>query len=539
MPNTHEADPRIERRSLQVALRLVAYFLIYLLLDWASYLYPVVPLGITPWNPPTGVSLFLLLAAGIRYWPALFVAAFFADLIVRGAPANVAALSVAAGIITAGYTIAARLLKRHLGMQAPLQSTRDLVVFLVVTTVTSLVVAVAFVGWYWRIGMVAPEDFIADVVKYWVGDMNGILVLTPALFCLLELRALRRALGRLISLEVILQFAAIVIGLVVTFVFSDEYPSKFFYIVFLPLIWVSARWGLPGSALGLLVIQLGLIAGMNVANYHSATFVELQLLMTGLCMTGLTVGAMSSHRSRLEASLQEKQTALSGAQQLASAGELTSALAHQLNQPMTALSSYIDACQLLFEQRDVDVVRMQDLLGKVAAEARRASGVVSRLRDFYQRGVTDIQKVQAGPLLDGVVQMLRRNADRLGVEVVVSQSASSRILLVDPVQIENALQNVLQNAIDAVTPNNPDRRIVEVAIESAEDAVAIRVRDTGGGVTAEAARHLFEPFNTSKVTGMGMGLVIARSLVRANGGDLVLETSDATGACFVMRLPAA
>lgn len=190
---------------------LAAYFLISLLLDWASYLYPVVPLGITPWNPPTGVSLFLLLAMGVRYWPALFIAAFVTDLIVRGAPANVAALAAAAAIITIGYSIAAGLLKRSLRMQAPLQSTRDLVVFLSVTTVTSFVVACVFVGWYWVIAMVSSENFITDVVKYWVGDVNGILVLTPALFCLLELRALRPALRRLLSLEVTLQFTAIVV----------------------------------------------------------------------------------------------------------------------------------------------------------------------------------------------------------------------------------------------------------------------------------------------------------------------------------------
>lgn len=528
--------PRI-RDTTRQALRVGAYLVTYVGVDWATYVYPVVPLGITPWNPPTGLSLFFLLTVGINRWPALFVAAFAADVIVRGAFASFEVLAAAAAIITAGYTLAAWMLRRWLRSASPFESTHDLVVFLGVVLVSTLAVACAFVSFYSAIGMVSRDDLVPHILKYWVGDLNGILTVIPALFCLTQIGRLPRGFRWLVRVEVALQLAALLVSLALVFQFAGEYPSQSFYVLFLPLIWISARWGLPGAAIAQMLIQLGLIVGVQVEDYHSATFVQLQLLMAGLCVTGLTLGAVSSHRARLELALQEKQAALSRVQQLASAGELTSALAHQLNQPMTALNSYVGACQLLVEQSQVDLPRLQQLMDKVAGEALRASKVVTRLRDFYQQGVTDPQPVQAAALLDNVVPIVRRQAQALGVEIAVRTGELSRVLVVDAVQIENALQNVLQNAVDAVAACAPDRRRIEVTIEHDAERVSLRVRDTGPGVPGDTGQALFEPFNTSKASGMGMGLAIARSLVRANAGELALESSGPAGTVFVMHLP--
>lgn len=535
MPNFEET---FKRPGLAPRLTMLGVYLVsYVVLDWVSYVYPVVPLGITPWNPPAGLSLFLLLWGGLQYWPALVVAALLADLIVRGAPANVGVLCASALIITACYTVAAKILLRQLRMQTPLESTRDLVTFLVVATIASLVVSVGFVGLYAAIGMVTPADIPIDVLRYWVGDLNGILVLTPALLCLANARTLGPPLSRLFQLEIALQTVSVAAAITLVFVFAREYPFRSFYILFLPLIWISARWGLPGATIVQLMIQLSLIFGVQIADYHSATFVQLQVLMTGLCVTGLTLGAMASHRERLERSLQEKQAALNRAQQLASAGELTSALAHQLNQPMTALSSYVGACQMLAAKPQIDADRLRAIMDKVAAEARRASEVVMRLRDFYQRGVSQTQLIELGALLDNVVQVAQRQADRGGIQIELHQPVPACRVRVDPVQVENALQNVVQNAIDAVLQQGAGRRSIAIAAAADNDRIRIRVRDSGPGVPGDIVASLFEPFNTSKTAGMGMGLAIARSLLRANGGDIELASSDASGATFVITLP--
>lgn len=515
---------------------LCAYFAAYLFVDWASYVYPVVPLGITPWNPPAGLSMALLLSMGARYWPALFVASLAADVIVRGTPANPAVLALAAGIISAIYGIAARFLLRVMAPQSAFEGTRDLVAFVMVGVVASLAVAATFVGLYSAIGMVALDAVAIDILKYWVGDLNGILVLTPALLCLLRAPHPRVFASRFATAEVALQILTLACGLYLVFAFAGQYPYRSFYVLFLPLIWISARWGLPGATLAQLVIQLGLIVGVQLADYRSATFVQLQLLMSGLCITGLTLGGMSSHRTRLQDSLQQKQADLNRAQQLSSAGEMTSALAHQLNQPMTALNGYLAACRFLLKAAPLDLERLNELMLKASAEAQRAGDVVSGLRDFYQRGTTRPERIPVAALVDNVAQLVRQQAVRDEVTLSTRHDDGAAVR-VDRLQVENALQNVLMNAVDSVAGAAPSRKWVEASTSSRDGRVEIRVRDSGPGIAADLVDSLFEPFTTSKAGGMGMGLAIARSLVHANGGELRLERSDGAGACFVLAFP--
>lgn len=517
---------------------LAAYVPIYVLIDWASYVYPVVPLGITPWNPVAGLSLALLLWIGPRHWPALAVASLAADVVVRGAPADLWVLASTAIVIGAGYGIAARVLLRVSGTQTSLESTRVLVAFVIVTVAASFVVASSSVLLYALSGVIRTEEIAVDVLRHWVGDLNGILVLTPALLCLNRVPALRRLSGRLVIVEIAMQALALASGLYLVFVFAGEYPFRSFYVLFLPLIWISARWGLGGAALAQLVIQLGLIVGVQVADHHTATtFVQLQLLMSGLCVTGLTLGGMSSHRARLERSLQQKQADLNRAQQLASAGEVTSALAHQLNQPITALNSYLAACRLLLKADPVEATRLDELMNKAAAEAQRAGDVVRGLRDFYRRGITRSEPVSVAQLLASVSELVRPQAERTGVVVTTRHDDPGALLHIDRLQIENALQNVVTNAIDAIVERGGPGRWIELGTSRTDGPVEIRVRDSGGGIASEVGESLFEPFFTSKPDGMGMGLAIARSLVRANRGDLTLERSDASGACFLLTLP--
>lgn len=515
-----------------------AYVAGYLALDASSYIYPVVPLGITPWNPSTGLSLFLLLTCGRRFWPAVLIAAVVADVVVRHVTVS-APMLLTAAFITGGYVAAASILQRTWRISSPLlESTRDLVIFFAVAWAASGAVAVMFVGLYVAIGMVSVKDMPLDILRYWVGDLNGILVLTPALFSIRRVGNISAALRKLVSPEIILQLFSIGAALGVILAFAGDYPYRSFYALFLPLIWISARWGLPGAAVAQVLIQLGLIACVQFADYHAATFVQLQWLMTGLCITGLTVGAMSSHRARLELALVERQVALNRAQQFAAAGEMTSALAHQLNQPMTALNSYVGACQIMANQPVLDAPKLRELMAKIEGEVRRSSDVVARLRDFYRRGATNLRPIEAGRLLDNVIQVVQRNAQSADVEIVTRPGEWSRHLLVDTVQTENAIQNLLVNAIEAMELGGTKTRRIETSITTRKADVEIRIHDSGPGISAEMSADLFEPFHTSKADGMGMGLAIARSLVRASGGDLWVESPVAGGACFTMRLPA-
>lgn len=515
----------------------VAYMAGYVFLDWASYVHPVSPLGITPWNPPAGLSIFFLLRAGPRYWPALLVAAFVADLVVRGAPAQLAAMLASAGMIAIIYGACAAALTRLLSRRPTLESPRDLVMFVLVVTPATLVLACTFVGMYTALDAVARADFVGNVLQYWVGDLNGILVLTPALLCHSG-GGRPRPPSAALSVEATLQALAIGAVLWILFAVADTYETRFFSLLFLPLVWIAARWGLRGATLALVGIQVGLIVAVQLARYHSATFIQLQFLMIALCITGVVLGAVVTQRQRFEARLHDKQAALNQAMQLAAAGEMMSALAHELSQPIAALERYLGAGEVMARTPGSGDDVLRATMARASAEARRASEVVRKLRDFYQSGAVELSTIAPAGLIQSALRAVQGRTERAGVAVDLRIPAALPEVEVDALQAETVLQNVLNNAIDALEDGREGMRTIAISATAAAGRVTVTVRDSGPGIAAQVADRLFEPFTTTKPSGMGMGLAISRTLIRASGGDIALEDTG-PGACFVVTLPAA
>jgi two-component system sensor kinase FixL len=513
-----------------------AFLVLYVLTDWATYIYPVLPLGITPWNPPPGLSLFLLLTFGLRFWPALFVAGVLADIVVRGVPDQLTPMLAADAGVTACYSFAAYLLLRRIGLKPLLDAPRDLAVFLMVIVPTTLVVAMLYVGLYTAFEAVPASDLLRNVAKYWIGDLDGILVLTPMLLCQRGALPPRRAWRRGAGPEIVAQLAAIGAALWLLRALARYDEFRFFYVQFLPLIWIAARWGLRGATLALALIQLGLILIVQIGAYDASTFVQLQFVMLALCLTGLVLGSAISNRGKLDAALQQKQTELNRALQFASAGELTTALAHELNQPMSALNAYLGACQML--AGSADLRQLHDTLAKAVAEARRASEVLRRLRDFYRSGTTSATEASAFAIVANAVQSVKNRADQHGIAIGVHAARPLPPIHVDAIQIENVVQNLINNSIDSLA-ERPGRRAIAVAVERDGARVTIAVEDSGPGIPESVSPRLFEPFTTTKAYGMGMGLAIVRSLTEANGGEVTLQSSTLGGARFVLAFPVA
>lgn len=516
----------------------VAWFLlIYVVLDRVSYIYPVAPLGITPWNPPPGLSLFLLLRFGLQYWPCLLIASLAADVLVRDFPVHWLASLLSCGGITLGYWGAAYVLRERLRLQAQLGNARDLWLFLLTLLPTALFVSVCYVGVYTLAGAVAVADFWDHVFKFWVGDLNGLFVLTPALLVHLGKMPAWRRLTRQELLEISLQAAALALTLWIIFVAGSEHEFRLFYPLFLPLVWIASRWGLRGATLALVGIQLGLIAAVQLGGYQTATFVQLQSLMLILCVTGLVLGAVVTQRSQMEAQLRERQAALSRALRFAAAGEMTSALAHELNQPMAALSAYLGACQKLLQSSGEQRERLAETLAKAVAESRRASEVVQVLRDFFKSGAVRLQTVRPLDILENAVQGIRPRCERAGIRIEVLAPANVPTLLADPLQIETALHNLLSNAADALEAEGASGGSIGIRLSAATDGLRYEVSDNGPGVPDSIRPRLFEPFNSSKEDGMGLGLAIGKTLVEAHGGTLALLEGGGRGAHFVLFLP--
>jgi two-component system, LuxR family, sensor kinase FixL len=221
----------------------------------------------------------------------------------------------------------------------------------------------------------------------------------------------------------------------------------------------------------------------------------------------------------------------------AAASELARVLAHELNQPLSAVASYARACELLIAGGDPGQ-ELLPTLRKVVTEANRAGTVMRRLREFVLTGSVQRAPIDVSSLLAGAAGAARPLAQRHGVALVVDVPPGIPDTLGDRIQIETVLHNLITNAIEA-TREGDGQKTVRLSAR-VEDAQFIRlcVADDGGGVLPEIAATLFEPLKSSKAQGLGLGLPISRSIVEAHGGRLWLEPA-ARGACFCLTLPLA
>ncbi len=518
------------------AMFIAGYIVSYVALDWVSYIYPVAPLGITPWNPPPGLSLALLLRRGVHQAPWLFVAAFVAEILVRGTPAPLTMLAFSSVVLAGGYAFAAWLLVAKLGFDPDFRSVRDATLFTAVVAAVSGLVAFAYVASFAAFGILPLEMLARSASHFWIGDLIGIIVTTPLLLVFTRKHPPWREVTRPLAL---LQAIAIVAMLWIVFGSGFSKELNLFYLLFLPLIWIAMLHGLPGTALATLLIQLGLIVALKLGGYQRGTVLEFQLLLLSLAVTGLFLGIAISARRAVERLLREKEFELNRSLRLAGASEMASALAHELNQPLSAIATYARAGQVMA----ADPARSHDALlatmDKLAHEAARAGAVVHRLRDFFRTGSARLEPLEVEPLLRAVVEAERTRAERHRVRIVLDCDQALPGVTADRVQIETVLHNLISNAIDALKETAHDDRVIRVgAARPAAQFVTISVADNGPGIASDVAEQLFRPFATSKPRGMGLGLAISRSIVEAHAGRLALEAMD-SGCMFRFTLPVA
>jgi C4-dicarboxylate-specific signal transduction histidine kinase len=164
--------------------------------------------------------------------------------------------------------------------------------------------------------------------------------------------------------------------------------------------------------------------------------------------------------------------------------------------------------------------------------------VIRRLRDFYSGAAANVSRVDIKALVHGVLSAFADRAVRLGIEITHDIRVAEEVCT-DGIQLQMVLHNLIANSIDAIADGPPGTGRVHIAMTASQGMMRIVVEDTGTGVPEEIRSQLFEPFVTSKVDGMGLGLAISRSLLRSQGGELSLDSSLSTGSRFVVELPLA
>jgi two-component system sensor kinase FixL len=247
-----------------------------------------------------------------------------------------------------------------------------------------------------------------------------------------------------------------------------------------------------------------------------------------------------SERQQTEARLQELQSELVHISRLTAMGEMASALAHELNQPLSAIANYLRGShRLLAERTDSESVRLKDALEKAGDQALRAGEIIRRLRDFVARGETEMQVESLPKLVEEASALALVGAKQSGVRVRFDLDQRADRVFADKVQVQQVLLNLMRNAIEAMVEAGSPRREIAVATTLADgDMVATTVTDTGPGIAPDIAGKLFQPFITSKRHGMGVGLSISRTIIEAHGGELWVEPGAGGGTVFHFTLRA-
>lgn len=243
-----------------------------------------------------------------------------------------------------------------------------------------------------------------------------------------------------------------------------------------------------------------------------------------------------SERQETQTRLQELQSEMIHRARVSAMGEMASALAHELNQPLTAINNYLKGAIRLAEPGS-DAARLADPLNRASAQALRAGAIIQRLREFMSSGAIERQPEPLGKLIDEALSLALVGVGRDEVVVHVDRTGPDLHVLADRVQVEQVILNLVRNAIEAMA-GAPRREIYISRERSGEDAI-VRVTDTGPGVNPDVAATLFEPFLTTKRTGMGVGLSICRAIVEAHKGRIWVEAAPEGGARFVFTLPLA
>jgi C4-dicarboxylate-specific signal transduction histidine kinase len=236
---------------------------------------------------------------------------------------------------------------------------------------------------------------------------------------------------------------------------------------------------------------------------------------------------------------QQRQQELTHLSRVATLGELSGAIAHELNQPLTAILSNAQAARLILAGDRPDLAEINDIVEDVVADGRRAGEVMQRLRTMFRKAEALLEPLDLNEVAAEVLELVHGELLERRVKVAAALAADLPAIRGDRVQLKQVLLNIVMNACDAMNDNSPGERDLMVATARGEAGmVQVAVTDRGGGIEAPLMERLFEPFVTTKAKGLGLGLSICRSIVTAHGGRLWAANNHDGGATFWVALPA-
>jgi two-component system, LuxR family, sensor kinase FixL len=513
------------------------YVASYVALDWISLVQVLPVVGFTLWNPPPAASLALLVLKGLRFAPALFVAGVISDGLVGGFASGIPSTLASEAIVAIGYTGVAAALRRFAHADQGFPRVVDVVWLLLIVGAGTFAAACSVVTVLMMMHELPPALMAPSIRHFFIGDLTGIVGLLPVLLTIPEAWHRWKEVSpaaRIFDLGVFTLGLGFALSVIFGVAHSQE--LEFFYLLLPPVVWIGVRHGLAWCAMAILVDQLALISILTLLDYPMADFLAFQVLSLVVAATGLILGATVTERQRAEHSLRQHQAEFSRVARLTTAGALGAAVVHEISQPLATVATYAYACRRLLVSEPADLELLDQTMANVESEIRRAGDIVERLRDFLGKSEPRWGSIDLAKTTHKVVSVLADEARTHGVIVRIDAHPLPRITA-DHIQIEQVLVNVIRNAIEAVADCLDRERWVRIRLRHVDDEVQVEIEDNGPGVSPDIAQHLFEPFETSKLRGMGLGLSLSLEMVKAHGGSLQWDATAAVGARFVLRLP--
>jgi two-component system sensor kinase FixL len=489
----------------------------YIALDWASYIDPIGLLNITPWNPQPALVIVWLMLGGLGNLPAVIATIVASEILVRSAPGGHAVTLLMGMVLGGGYAVIAWAMRNALH-GAVIRTIPQLTIFAGGIFAGTAALSAAFISLLRASGRAGELPFMDAWIRFWTGDAVGILVTAPLLLAAADPRR-RAGLAALARRpEALLQFAALCATLWLVFRGLGGDPATHFYVLFLPLIWIAIRSGMNGAIVATAIVQLAVVVVIHDDTGISTSLIELQALVATLTLTGLFLGMIVDERERAEDSLRQSL-------RLAAAGEMAGAIAHEINQPLTALTNYGRSAQMLIAQGGNTQTLVPDILSKMLREAERAADIVKRLRDFFRTGTTRLESVSVAELFAAAGRIGRPLIGERPILLETGSPDGLPALFIDRLQIEVILRNLLANAVEslAMTEEKAGRIRIEAAIHGTQ-RLCITVRDNGPGIAVKQQHELFKPFASGKPSGMGLGLTVCQAIAEAHGGSIEAGT---------------
>jgi len=267
---------------------------------------------------------------------------------------------------------------------------------------------------------------------------------------------------------------------------------------------------------------------------------QIALIASVILIQGMLIGLLLDERRRrrlAEVESRQRLAELAHVNRYSAAGELTTSIAHELNQPLGSILTNTETAELMLKSCSPNLDELKEILADIRRDDQRASEVIRRLRSMLKKTPLEVRNVDLNETVGEAIGFLNALADGRRIALTYAPSASALGVKGDPVQLQQVILNLIINAIDAISEAGTKEREVSVTTALSGPSAEIRVADSGPGIAAGDLQSVFNPFFTTKPQGMGMGLAIVRTIVEAHRGKISAENKSSGGALFHDQAP--